>query len=372
VKAERKAEDEIKEDVDQLPPSPSPVKSTSSTKLSPRDGLVPKFDLQVNSKSSPKEEKGVFIIYVFMELINELVYVNSGNDPFAIAGGGMHRLELSFTSQDGSDSDSMEIDPVNISIGHSDVSLSGLEIELGLGDDNPKPVELKADARPLTPPTESDSSYSSQSTTQESLSSTENFLPPINTPAAQSSPRVCSPTSPTRRLQASPSPRRELELGSSVERSESINGRMPRINREDVQRRLMKKSLESPAPDGKVELKADEVPEEEDVKRMSVLTDFDMSTEVATIETVTEKRHVGLANIAISVDTQPQPRAQAIDLPQAVGEALMFDMGQFGMGSVDVDMKSALDRLMDDVAGSATADGVGAFETKEHLGAING
>jgi len=77
---------------------------------------------------------------------------------------------------------------------------------------------------------------------------------------------------------------------------------------------------------------------------MSVLTDFDMSTEVATIETVTEKRNVGLTDVAISVDTQPQRRAQAIDLPQAVGESLMLDMGQFGMGPVDVDMKSALAR----------------------------
>lgn len=253
----------------------------------------------------------------------------------------------------------MEMDPVNISIGHSDVSLSGIAMELGLVDDKAKPVELKGDIRPSTPPTESDSSYTSLSTNHDSPSSTENFLPPAG-PAVESAPRVPSPT------QVSSPLRREGDLGGSLG---SINGRMPRISREDVQRRLRRqRSTESPAS----EAEADEVGDEKDEakKRMSVLTDFDMSTETATIETVTEKRNVGLSNITTSVDPPPQPMAQTIDLPQTVGESLMLDMGQFGMGAVDVDMKSALDRLMDDVAESATADNAGTFERNDRIGAM--
>lgn len=297
----------------------------------------------------------------------------TGNDPFAIpgSGGGTHHLELSFTSHDeGSDSDhSMDMDTVNISLGHSDVSLSGLEMELGPGDDKSKPIEPKVDPRPLTPPaTESDSSYTSVSTTQETPSSTENILLPIHTAAAQSSPRASSPASPTLQLQSSSPLRRDGEFSSSVERSESANGRMPRINREEVQRRLMKKrSLESPAREAQAELKVDEAPGTEEAgNRMSILTDFDLSTEIATVETVIEKRHVGQTNVAPSVTTQPQSRIQpqSIDLPcTAMGESLTFDMEQFGMGStVDVDMKSALDRLMDDVAGSVNGD---EFERKD-------
>lgn len=61
MKVERKADEDVKEDVDQLPSSPSPAKHASSTKLSPRDGLVPKFNLLAKSKVSPKEVKGSFI-----------------------------------------------------------------------------------------------------------------------------------------------------------------------------------------------------------------------------------------------------------------------------------------------------------------------
>ena len=251
----------------------------------------------------------------------------------------------------------MEMDPTNI-------SFSGLELELGLGlgievDDKPtaeadsKSAEI-TDERTRTP--ESDSSYTSASTTQESPSSGENALPSASEPA--SVPRVRD--SPAQSHITSP-PGRGSEVGlGGLTSNGSISGRTPRISREDMQRRLMRqRSVDSPVPDDKP---ADH---EDDVNRMSTTTDFDLSNaEMGTIETVVEKR-----NVAMSVATPP--KALPLLHPDIEGDELKFDMGQFGMGSpgmdlgkgmsigfggeVDVDMRSALDRLMDDVAGSAGA-----------------
>lgn len=238
-------------------------------------------------------------------------------------------------------------------------------MELGLIDDKPKSVELRAPPRTSTPPTEeSDSSYTSLSTAHDSPSSAEDVLPHVmpDLPA-----RVLSPTAPRT---ASPL-RREVDMsGANLGSSGSINGRTPRISREDVQRRLLRKrSVDSPVPEDRSDTRVNEplpeVEEEEEKKRMSVMTDFDISTETAIVETV-ERRNVGFTERTRSASphshfsTHPQPKAQLIDLPQVEHEGLKLDMSQFGMGSVDVDMRSALDRLMDDVAGSANSKGAAA------------
>lgn len=218
-------------------------------------------------------------------------------------------------------------------------------------------------------------------------------------------------------------------------------GRMPRIRREDVKRRLMRtrsgdgrsrSRSRSRSPEGmevvqeaqgprdtepehareheqaqerqQEEEEEEEGSEEQDAsKRMSAATtDFDLSTtpEVGTIETVVvEKR--GMA-VAITVPAQvpfpvreqslvfpgsaeqsppppdghgqshplpnggrslPLPNGRSSPLPEGHGQSppggrhtLNFDLGHFGermsmgFGEVDVDMRSALDRLMDDVA----------------------
>lgn len=283
-----------------------------------------------------------------MKEYRTLILISAGNDPFAIPGDAHQRIELSFNSHRSSDTDSVEMDPANLSIGHSEVSLSGLEMELGLMNDKHKTSERKMSSRPPTPPTEeSDSSYTSLSTSHDSPPSTENVLPPV---ISDPLPRVRSPTAPQ-----APSPlRREVDFtaGAGLSSSGSINGRTPRISREDVQRRLLRKrSTESPAPEERpVEPLPQVDEEEEERKRMSVMTDFDISTETAIVGTA--ERH----NLALgSIDVQPQPKAHAIDLPHMESEGLKFDLSQFGMGSVDVEMKSALDRLMDDVAGGSSS-----------------
>ena len=270
----------------------------------------------------------------------------AGNDPFAIPGEVNQCIDFSFNSHRSSDADSMEMDPANLSIGHSEVSLSGLEMELGLMNDKPKTSGRKMSPRLPTPPSEeSDSSHTSDSTSHDSPPSTENVLPPT---ISDSLPRVRSPTAPQ-----APSPlRKEVDftVSSGPSSSGSINGRTPRISREDVQRRLLRKrSTESPTPEERAVEPLPQGDEEEERKRMSVMTDFDISTETAIVETA-ERRHLTLGNI----DAQPQPKAHAIDLPHMESESLKIDLSQFGIGSVDVEMKSALDRLMDDVAGSSS------------------
>ncbi|KAF7965990.1 hypothetical protein HWV62_40539 [Athelia sp. TMB] len=122
---------------------------------------------------------------------------------------------------------------------------------------------------------------------------------------------------------------------------------------------MRQRSAESPAGEGTPE-KLQSI-QEDDRTRMSVMTDFDISTETAVVHTA-EKR-----NIAMPSHTPPfssglaGSRSPTIELPVG-GEGLQFDFSQFGMssissapappGEVDVDMRSALDRLMDDVAGA--------------------
>ncbi|KIM75804.1 hypothetical protein PILCRDRAFT_91923 [Piloderma croceum F 1598] len=156
---------------------------------------------------------------------------------------------------------------------------------------------------------------------------------------------------------SAPAPEAEVELPrqTSLSRKQGSlsSGRTPRISREDVKRRLMRKRSDSPEYPLTEEQEEAGGGGEDEGKSM---TDFDLSNaEVGTIETVVEKR-----NIAMSIMTPPKPSPLPLPHPNIDGDGLKFDMGQFGMGEgmsfgeVDVDMRSALDRLMDDVAaGSA-------------------
>jgi hypothetical protein len=128
------------------------------------------------------------------------------------------------------------------------------------------------------------------------------------------------------------------------------SGCTPRISREDVKRRMMRKKCDSPEAEEYPLTEENEEGGAEDKGKS--MTDFDLSNaEVGTIESV------------ISPPPPPKPSPLPLPLPHpnlgGDGE-FKFDLGQFGMGEgmsfgeVDVDMRSALDRLMDDVAaGSA-------------------
>ena len=286
---------------------------------------------------------------------------STGDDPFAIPSPRdrvSHRVNLSFASQDDGSESSMDY-PANISIGHTEVSLGGLDMEFGIRiseEDKPKAEDLTSPAplpRPSTP--ESDSSNTSLSSAdRDSPSSAEGDMP-----VAPTAP------DPVSNFRATPSPGpqslgRSGSLGSLAS-SGSLNGRTPRISKEEVQRRLMRqRSAESPARDGTPE-KLQSI-QEDDRTRISVMTDFDISTETAVVHTA-EKRSVAMPSHtpAFSSDLAGS-RSPTIELPRVGGEGLQFDFSQFGMsstssapappGEVDVDMRSALDRLMDDVAGA--------------------
>jgi hypothetical protein len=267
-----------------------------------------------------------------------------------------------------------------------------LGVGLGFGEDKdtdkkPKNVEAEVGVREEEEGAEgeSDSSYTSLST---GLGSPSQSAPPAHNPA------------PTRRA----SPARVPTRSTTTQAKEGVGGRTPRISREDVQKRLKGRGGESPIRVGTSPQRVRGDPaegdreheEEEDGgdggegggKRMSTMTDFDLSnTEIGTIETVTERKQLRMqAGIGSAVspgglpDLSPSQRDGDGDASPVLPDPFqpdgdgsgMFDLGQFGLGGtgvgkgmsigygeVDVDMRSALDRLMDDVAGSAGAGGVG-------------
>ncbi|KAF7980841.1 hypothetical protein HWV62_36482 [Athelia sp. TMB] len=168
VRAERAVEEEVERGVRGLQGSPSPQKPGRSTNLvggdkNREESLVPKFDVSFSRSEEDKEK---------------------GEDPFAIPSSRdrvSHRVDLSFASQDDGSESSMDY-PANLSIGHTEVSLGGLDMELGIrisDEDKPKAEDLTSPAplpRPSTP--ESDSSNTSLSSADnDSPSSVEGDMP---------------------------------------------------------------------------------------------------------------------------------------------------------------------------------------------------
>jgi hypothetical protein len=150
---------------------------------------------------------------------------------------------------------------------------------------------------------------------------------------------------------------------------ESSSGR-PRISREEVQRRLMgKKGEDVEGNDAEREKVRERERENDDRERaaesMSVLTD--VSAETATIEKV-EKRVVGMTQERpTTLGLSPGPSlkfdfgsrfGRGLDLNMDMGAEMVSEVGvRMEVSQVDVsmDMRSALDRLMDDVAGNSDA-----------------
>ncbi|KIJ65862.1 hypothetical protein HYDPIDRAFT_129870 [Hydnomerulius pinastri MD-312] len=446
--------DELEEDVNMMPPSPSPAKKVTRSEHSNRDSLIPRFELQPpRNESSPKGGHSNL----------------SPADPFSVprVKDELHIGELSFTSFD---------DPANLSIGQSEVSLSNLDLEAelqkvlrgdqpGQRDGVPKLSDLiprnssfsTSTPPPLTPPlsfagVSSGSSYASahELSSERDGSPTPHIpsaprMSPIPVPASPVvAPRSASPSGVTlRRSSGSPTgfnmrrrsdsplnlPSR-LAAGSPALRSASPNvrtasplreaasaqelqgSRAPRlrISREDVQMRLIRKrSTESPlaspatgspapvvstsTPEEKAEEEEHSDEEHDELARdmekekdrrldnMSVMTDI--SAEFATIQTA-EKRtlnaanlsaeggiamsreenatHDGIAPLTSSTTEPAQPRPTparpqssfgmletSFDVSGSLGFGMRDSMGSVQLG----EMRSALDRLMDDVKGSS-------------------
>ncbi|KAH0829203.1 hypothetical protein J3R83DRAFT_2763 [Lanmaoa asiatica] len=102
---------EVEVDVNMMPPSPSPAKKLVRSEHSNRNSLIPRFELQPpRNESSPKNNTGAL----------------SAVDPFSVSKAKEDLGELSFTSFDD------PLDPANLSIGQSEVSLSNLDLEAEL------------------------------------------------------------------------------------------------------------------------------------------------------------------------------------------------------------------------------------------------
>ena len=392
-------------------------------------------------------------------LANHYPQDSSPADPFSVprSGGEPHIADTSVNSIDD------PMDPVNLSIGQSEVSLSNLDLEAELQkvlhanrptaeDRAPKLSELiprnspfaTSTPPPLTPPLSfvGVSSESSRTSTREDSPHLRNpsasRMPPAGAspivtpqfpPSRSASPsgvmlqrrsaspsafnmhrRSDSPLNPASRLATgSPSGSPSLHTGSplretaSAQELQQARGQRTRISREEVQARLMRKRstespLGSPAPTPRVDmppvvspgttpnlapshLEADHVNgapgdidkgQEKRVDRMSVITDT--SAEFATIETV-EKRTLNSANVRAQLQGHEEVRSTAVSTPEAAqiepsparpqscfaALETSFDMNSglgFGvrdsMGSVQLgEMRSALDRLMDNVKGTS-------------------
>ncbi|KAH7883170.1 hypothetical protein F5I97DRAFT_188723 [Phlebopus sp. FC_14] len=434
---------ELDEDVNMIPPSPSPAKRETRIEHAHRDSLIPRLDLPL-----PTNESSPTAMHSDASLVDPFVLPRVKEEP--------HFCETSFTSLDD------PMDPANLSIGQSEVSLSNLDLEAELqkvirgntvssDDEVPKLSDLiprnssfsTSTPPPLTPPlsfagvSPDSSSLSVHDRSEDRVRSPVPHIPSMNrmSPGLPSSAllqRSASPSGVTlRRSSGSPSGfnmRRRSDsplnipsrVGSPAVRSVSPSvrtgsplrvtasaqdpqgARAPRhrISREDVQMRLMgKRSTESPlgSPSdtpaaacpphesgaGEDEnIGSAEKEKERRLDSMSVMADI--SAEFATIQTA-EKctlipvnangqaeaepvladrgiAHNSAVSSAISTADPDQPLSTST-LPHA-GLAMLetsHDVnGGLGlgirdsMGSVQLgEMRSALDRLMDDVKGSS-------------------
>lgn len=468
---------EFETDVSMVPPSPSPAKKPVRSEHSNRDSLIPRFELQLpTDESSPKHghDSGFKSLLVFLILTTYPVAPLSA-DPFSGSIGKEQNGELSFTSIDD------PLDPANLSIGRSEVSLSNIDLEAelqrvfnppqpGNKDDVPRLSDLIPRNAPLatsTPPpdtpflsfaTSGPSSVSIDDQVTQRTGSPPLQVPsqsrpsPIPTPAGSLASRPASPSgvtlqrnsgSPTafnlrRRSDsplnasrlpgspafrsASPSVRTGSPLREIASAQELQSERMPRtrISREDVHMRLMRKrSMESPlgspapgSPAPPAEQPATEnmderIPDgqgtvapgvgglDEENERHPDTTSgiMDISAEFATIQTA-EKRAMdpsvvntngqegverdegddmnddvhsaadddNLSPVEPSMVelSQPQPTPArprpsfsmletSFDLSGSLGMGLRDSMSSIQLG----EMRSALDRLMDDVKGSS-------------------
>ena len=286
------------------------------------------------------------------------------------------------------------LDPANLSVGHSEVSLSGLDMdELGSRAGTEERNLPATSTPPTSPPFRPNLSYLRKTGTQSmdnlidldsppppgAFGSLRSNSPRTGSPALGHSPRSGSPlfarnASPLLNTLAKSASQTNLHSPNG-----SLNGRSPRISREDVHRRLLKKrSIESPLRES-VDFFSNRTSVEDGPQDERRSSSRPLPRPLA--------RDNPTYDGVMSVDPEPQPidpprpsvasRAHSSDaiLPDAPaietfkGLDVDFSTG-FDVGDINVDgtnglgmslgetplgdMRSALDRLMEDVAGEAS------------------
>jgi len=429
-----------------MPPSPSPTKKATYNENANRDSLIPKFQLPPSHDQNSPGPAVTGWLFEF-QLIRDIYLLDTldipAADPFSLPPikDEPQLAELSFTSLDEQD----PMDPANLSIGHSEVSLSNVDLEAEIAALEGRHLPYCEDVQEIptlddllprslassrsTPPPTPDLSFAGVSSGSSAVEHDVDLGPlrrssgsptGLNLRRRSDSPLnllsripAIRPESPALRKG---SPLREctpnFSSDGSVERSPRT-----RISREEIQIRLMRKrSTDSPvALDGTTtkqdingqppqQTEPTDAPKEDGImtnveteedkgrdKRMSTMTDI--SAELATIQTA-EKRTLDSAvvvavgqqvsptpdvarptspidplsqshmSIDISLDTNPDdsrpispdellppPHMSTLDTSFASSLGLGDSMSSVQLG----DMRSALDRLMDDVKGTAGA-----------------
>ncbi|KAG2016127.1 hypothetical protein CC2G_009328 [Coprinopsis cinerea AmutBmut pab1-1] len=378
---EDEREAEAEGDVNMMPPSPSPgMKPTRQASV--EDALVPRFDIGQDDPTSRDAS------------------VDIGADPFERS-----RLQDESAPAEISTTSTQENKSANVSVGSADVDLSHLlrartespiaKETLGVDGDRNEEFERSMDRSSSFP----DASYGSPNSSFQGRAGSRAGSP--FTRAVSASPLVRG-GSPLTRV-SSP------HLGAR----QSPTGLRPRISKEDVQRRLLgrrsfpspsnspepTRSRQSPAPEPAPQSQPLLQPAQDDNRdRLSIMTGMtDISTETA-IVTQAERVKVSVGSGSLTpIDSGPETEFGA----RPSSERLGFDFGsKFGLGGlgistetsvvdvtvdevsptasepqsatrpgftertgmrmgdkdVDMDMKSALDRLMEDVAGGPVDD----------------
>lgn len=284
-------------------------------------------------------------------------------------------------------------EPANLSIGGSEVSLSGLDFELDHADPGPLSSTDESNGLPTTstPPT-SPPEHPFMFTSFHPNHSKDSLNGRVSTPTKPSatgdnarsfSPSQHSPFSGSPFARHSPRTSSPLgrpsipKIGSSSslvgDANGSLSGRSPRITREAVQRKLEKqRSLESPLRESEPNT-ATRVDEPSSFRRSM---DSPTQTKPNTPESMrrTPKRvpppkitreptHDGVISLDEDAQLVGPPRPSLLSRSRSddnVGNAESSSLANLS------DMKSALDRLMADVAGEATLgpDGKGVVGLK--------
>ncbi|KAI0782988.1 hypothetical protein C8Q75DRAFT_811215 [Abortiporus biennis] len=379
----------IEEDVQMLPPSPSPAKRTGVLPIvhSNKESLIPRFSLKPP---------------MLYDLPRSPSSVPNG-DPFALPSlPDEPRLsETSFLSDSsisrGHSHD--ELDPSNLSIGNSEVSLSGLGIDLETKIDLRSSTDIETQPTTSTPPTSSPPVQSlftrfgrNDSRQSNSFDADEINLdspPPATKLGSFNNLRSGSPSLHPRHSSpalSTGSPRQSFPLSQPAARSlltsastsslnsphGSLNGRSsPRISREDVQKRLLKKrSIESPLQEhGNSVASISELPHlpstaqnsgrnTPETRRSSLLPSLSRNNPT----------HDGVMSIDPDPQSNDPPRPSVLERAMSTegiedtrkasssfaGINLSFESSALNLGMPLGNMRSALDQFLDNVAGNAT------------------
>ncbi len=391
--------DDIEEDVKMLPPSPSPAKAKKHSFGDRSESLVPKFDLGVH-RQEVVESAGRYS-ESGLQSCNSMY--NLGSDPADPFGLPEHEdvqiVELSFMSSEGASG----LPPEQTAVLQRPFEAVKFEEELGLGTPNSQiktstpPLKLKTSGgshgnliespgsrelprpprgrskSPLPTHTASPNVKPSDSTAHVAYLDSPSFRSTSGSPALGTPTRVGLPFS--RGLESMPS------IGSINGRGStgSLSRRNPRIDREDIHKRLLRKrNPDSPMPEetGETSTTADR-PASGDVINMSVLSD-DIPLALLRTSVHPPIHREGTYDGVMSIDPNPQPsdpprpsvlmRAhsevetsgtrgagnadfQGLELSLPGGSpGLDISLGASEATRVDIDdVKSALERLVQDV-----------------------